>query len=108
LAAENAPIGCLLIAHNIPNFVITPELRAILDRSQNVVLLDFATGELLRYGNVAVALPTLTVFEKSGTFVNRGGLSQTFDRVMEPVTYGMPETELIAALRTEAKSGVKA
>ncbi len=108
LAAENSSIGCLLIAHNIPNFKITPELRAILDRSQNVVLLDFATGDLLRYGNVAVALPTLTVFEKSGTFVNRDGLAQNFDRAMEPVTYGMPETEIVAALRQETKTGARA
>ncbi len=99
LAAEKDSIGCLLLVNNIPNFQITAELKSILDRSQNVVLLDFATGDLLRYGNVAVALPTLTTFEKSGSFVNRTGLTQTFDAVMEPVTYGMPETEIVAALR---------
>jgi NADH-quinone oxidoreductase subunit G len=99
LAAETAPIGTLLLAHNIPDFVITPELKAVLDRSENVVLLDFASGELLRYGNVAVALPTLTSFEKSGTWVNHNGLAQAFEPVMEPVTYGLNETEIVNALK---------
>jgi NADH-quinone oxidoreductase subunit G len=108
LAAEKESIGCLLLVHNIPGFEITPELRAVLDRSQSVVLLDFASGELLRYGNISVALPTLTAFEKSGTFVNAQGLAQSFDPVMEPCTYGLPETEIMEALRREARSGAGA
>jgi NADH-quinone oxidoreductase subunit G len=101
LAAETAPIGTLLIAHNVPGFVMTPEFKAVLDRSENVILLDFAAGELLRYGNVAVALPTLTSYEKAGTFVNHDGLAQEFAPVMEPATQGMPETEILAALKTD-------
>ncbi len=106
LAAENGPIGTLLLAHNIPDFVPTPELRAVLDRAENVILLDFADGELLRYGNVAVALPTLTSFEKAGTFVNHDGLAQSFEPVMQPVTYGLPETEILAAMRADARAAV--
>ena len=108
LAAEKGPMGCLLLLHNIPGFKLTPEFKSVLDRSQNIVLLDFAAGELLRYGNVGVALPTLTVFEKGGSFVNRTGLTQTFEPAMEPATYGMPETEIISALQQEAKIRVKA
>ncbi len=104
LAAETGRIGTLLLVHNIPGFVLTPELKSVLDRSENVVLLDFASGELLRYGNVAVALPTLTTFEKAGTFVNRTGVAQTFEPVMEPVTFGMPETEIVAALRGDVRA----
>ena len=104
LAAENAAIGTLFLVHNIPGFELTRELKAIMDRAQNVVLLDFASGELLRYGNVAVALPTLTSFEKSGTFVNRQGIAQSFEPVMEPVTYGMPETEIVAGLGTALRA----
>jgi NADH-quinone oxidoreductase subunit G len=108
LAAETAPIGTLLLVHNIPGFVITPEFRAVLDRAENVILLDFATGDLLRYGNVAVALPTLTSFEKAGTFVNRDGLAQAFEAVMQPVTYGLAETEIIAALMADSRMAVQA
>jgi NADH-quinone oxidoreductase subunit G len=107
LAASKTSIGALLLVHNIPDFELTAEFKSILDRCRNVVLLDFAAGDLLRYGNVAVALPTVTAFEKSGTFVNRNGLPQTFDPVMEPVTHGMPETDIIACLRQEIKNGVK-
>ncbi len=106
LVAEKISIGCLLLVNNIPDFKITPELKAVLDRSQNVVLMDFAAGDLLRYGNVAVALPTLTTFEKSGTFINRTGLAQSFEPVMEPLTYGMAETEIMAALRADALTAV--
>jgi len=104
LAASKTPIGTLLLVHNIPGFHLTPEFKSILDRAENIVLLDFATGDLLRYGNVAVALPTVTTFEKSGSFVNRTGLTQTFDVVMEPVTYGMAETEIVAALRNDIRA----
>lgn len=96
--SEGGPIGTLLVVHNVPGFVLTPEFRAVMDRAENVVLLDFASGELLRYGNVAVALPTLTGFEKSGTFVNKDGIAQAFEPVMQPVTQGMPETEIIAGM----------
>jgi NADH-quinone oxidoreductase subunit G len=102
LASENGRIGTLLVAHNIPNFVLTAEFKAVLDRAENVILLDFADGELLRYGNVTVALPTLTSFEKAGTFVNHDGLAQSFEPVMQPVTYGLPETEILMALRADA------
>jgi NADH-quinone oxidoreductase subunit G len=102
LASESGAIGTLLIAHNIPDFVLTPEFKAVLDRAENVVLLDFTDGELLRYGNVAVALPTLTSFEKSGTFVNHDGLAQSFEPVMQPVTYGLPEIEIIDAMKHDA------
>jgi NADH dehydrogenase/NADH:ubiquinone oxidoreductase subunit G len=110
LAADGAPIGTLLLVHNIPGFVVTPELKAVLDRSENVVLLDFAAGDLLRYGNVAVALPTLTSFEKAGTFVNKDGIAQAFEPVMEPATYGLPEAEIAAALKRDAHAhaGVRA
>jgi len=111
LASESAPIGTLLLVHNIPDFAITPELKAVLDRSENVVLLDFGSGELLRYGNVAVALPTLTSFEKTGTFVNKDGIAQAFEPVMEPVTYGQPETDIVSALTRDARAhttGVRA
>ena len=108
LAAETGPIGTLLLVHNIPDFVITPEFKAVLDRSENVVLLDFAAGELLRYGNVAAALPTLTSFEKAGTFVNKDGIAQAFEPVMEPATYGLPEAEIAAALVRDATTGVTA
>jgi NADH-quinone oxidoreductase subunit G len=102
LASENGAIGTLLVAHNIPGFALTPEFRSVLDRAENVILLDFADGELLRYGNVAVALPTLTSFEKAGTFVNHDGLAQSFEPVMQPVTYGLPETEILAAMKADA------
>jgi NADH-quinone oxidoreductase subunit G len=104
LASESGPIGTLLLAHNVPEFVLTPEFKAVLDRAENVLLLDFADGELLRYGNVAVALPTLTSFEKPGTFVNHDGLAQAFEPVMQPVTYGLPETEIVAAILSERRT----
>jgi NADH dehydrogenase/NADH:ubiquinone oxidoreductase subunit G len=103
LSSDSTPIGTLLLVHNIPDFVMTPELKAVLDRSENVVLLDFAAGDLLRYGNVAVALPTLTSFEKAGTFVNRDGLAQAFEPVMQPATYGLPEVEILAALVADSR-----
>jgi predicted molibdopterin-dependent oxidoreductase YjgC len=62
------------------------------------VLLDFSNGSLLRYGNVSVALPTLTHYEKSGTFVNRQGLAQAFAAALEPATYGKPEVEIFSEM----------
>jgi NADH dehydrogenase/NADH:ubiquinone oxidoreductase subunit G len=76
-------------------------LKAVLDRSENVVLLDFAKSELLKYGNVAVALPTLTTFEKSGTLVNKDGIHQKFLPVMEPVNFGRNEAEVLGDLARE-------
>jgi NADH-quinone oxidoreductase subunit G len=108
LASETGSIGTLLLVHNIPDFVITPEFKAVLDRSENVVLLDFASGELLRYGNVAVALPTLTSFEKAGTFVNNAGLAQSFEPVMEPATYGLSEAEIVEALKRDVGAATRA
>jgi anaerobic selenocysteine-containing dehydrogenase len=108
LAADAAPIGTLLLVHNIPGFALTAELKAVLDRAEHVVLLDFASGELLRYGNVTVALPTLTGFEKSGTYINRDGLAQPFEPVMQPATQGMPDAEILAGLAAAAAHGVAA
>ncbi len=108
LAGEKNIIDCLILVNNIPNFKLTAELKSILDRTQKVILLDFAETELLRYGNIAVALPTLTHFEKSGTFVNGKGLAQSFTPVMEPLTYGRPEVEILMELAREQKSKVKA
>ena len=102
LAAGSGRIGTLLLAHNIPGFELTPEFKAVLDRADNVVLLDFADGDLLRYGNVSVALPTLTTFEKSGTYINHGGLAQAFEPVMQPSTYGQPEPEIITGILAAA------
>jgi NADH-quinone oxidoreductase subunit G len=102
LATDSTPIGTLLLVHNVPGFTLTAELKAVLDRSHNVVLLDFASGDLLRYGNVSVALPTLTGFEKSGTYINKDGIAQAFEPVMQPVTQGMPETEILAGMVANA------
>jgi NADH-quinone oxidoreductase subunit G len=104
LAAGKGPIEALLVIANIPNFQVTPELKAVLDRTKHVVLMDFANGELLRYGNVSVALPTLTTFEKSGTLVNNKGLHQKFLPVMEPVSFGRHEVEMIHDLGRDLKS----
>ncbi len=104
LAADKASIGTLLLVHNIPGYSLTKELKSILDRTERVVLMDFAHTELLRYGNVAVALPTLTTFEKSGTFANRTGIPQKFDPVMEPKSFGRSEAEMLLEIVREAKS----
>lgn len=101
LAADTTRIGTLLLVHNVPGFTLTPDFRAILDRAEHVLLLDFASGELLRYGNVTVALPTLTGFEKSGTYINRDGIAQAFEPVMAPVTQGMAEVEILSGLKVE-------
>src|SRR5690606_37277447 len=101
LAADKEPIGTLLLVHNIPGYAITPELKAVLDRTENVILMDIAKSDLLRYGNVAVALPTLTTFEKSGTLVNKDGIHQKFLPVMEPVSFGRNEVEMFHDLGRE-------
>jgi NADH dehydrogenase/NADH:ubiquinone oxidoreductase subunit G len=50
-----------------------------------------------------VALPTLTAYEQSGTYVNKDGIAQKAEPVMEPVTYGRPAAEV---LRDLAKAGL--
>lgn len=104
LAVGKGPIEALLLIANIPDFKVTPELKAVLDRTKHVVLMDFANGELLRYGNVSVALPTLTTFEKSGTLVNNKGLHQKFIPAMEPVSFGRHEVEMILDLGRDFKA----
>lgn len=104
LASGQGRLGALLLIGNIPDFKVFPELKAVLDRAESVVLMDFAQGELLRYGNVSVALPTLTTFEKSGTLVNRQGIHQKFMPVMEPVTFGRHEVEMFLDLARDLKS----
>ena len=104
LAAGNGPLGCVLVVNNIPGYVPTPTMKGVLDRAESVVLMDFSKGELLRYGNVAVALPTLTTYEKSGTFVNRTGVHQKFLPVMEPVSFGRHEVEMFHELARESKA----
>jgi NADH dehydrogenase/NADH:ubiquinone oxidoreductase subunit G len=101
LAADKDRIGTLVLLHNIPNYAPTAELKAVLDRTESVVLLDIAKSDLLRYGNVAVALPTLTTFEKSGTFVNKDGVAQKFLPVIEPVNFGRNEPEMLGDLVRE-------
>ncbi|MEO7426491.1 MAG: 2Fe-2S iron-sulfur cluster-binding protein [Fibrobacteria bacterium] len=94
LAADTARIGTLVMVHNIPGYAMTPELKAVLDRTESVILLDHAKSDLLKYGNVAVALPTLTTFEKAGTFVNKDGIAQVFQPAMEPANFGRSEAEM--------------
>ena len=101
LAGDKERIGTLVLLHNIPGYVPTAELKAVLDRTESVVLLDLAKSEILKYGNVAVALPTLSSFEKSGTFVNKDGLAQKFQPVTEPVNFGRNEPEILADLVRE-------
>ena len=101
LAADKAAIGTVVLMHNIPGYVPTAELKAVLDRTESVVLLDLAKSDLLRYGNVAVALPTLSSFEKSGTFVNKDGIAQKFQPVIEPVNFGRSEPEMLTDLVRE-------
>jgi NADH-quinone oxidoreductase subunit G len=101
LSADKAPIGTLLLVHNIPGYALTPELKAVLDRTESVILMDLAKSELLKYGNVAVALPTLSTFEKSGTFVNKDGIHQKFLPVMEPANFGRNEPEMFHDLARE-------
>ena len=91
--------------HNIANYdSVAPNLKAVLDRTESVILMDFAKSDLLKYGNVAVALPTLTTFEKSGTFVNNKGIHQKFLPVMEPVSFGRGETEMLHDIAREQKA----
>jgi NADH-quinone oxidoreductase subunit G len=108
LAAGSDAIGCLLLVHNIPGYILTPELKSVLDRCKAVIVMDFADSDLLRHGNLSVAFPTLTVFEKSGTFVNRQGLAQKFLPVMEPVTFGRHEAEVFHEMARGLKQRVKA
>jgi NADH-quinone oxidoreductase subunit G len=106
LASAKGAIGGLLIVHNIPGFVMPAEFKAVLDRTESVALMDFAQSDLLRYGNVSVALPTLTTFEKSGTLVNRQGIAQKFLPVMEPVSFGRHEVEMFHDLGRDLKAAV--
>jgi len=108
LASDRAKIATLVLVHNIPGYQATPELKAVLDRSENVVLLDFAKSDLLKYGNVSVALPTLTTFEKSGTFVNKDGVHQKFLPVIEPVNFGRNEVEICNDLARELQTAAVA
>ncbi len=108
LAEEKGTLGTLLLVHNIPDYGITETLKAVLDRTENVILLDFANSELARYGNAAVVFPTLTHYEKSGTYINGKGLSQSFRPVVEPLGYGRSETEIVQEMSREMERRVKA
>ena len=108
LAGGKGPLRGLLVIHNVPGFAMPPEFRAVMDRAESVVLMDFAEGDLLRYGNVAVALPTLTTFEKSGTLVNRQGIAQKFLPVMEPVSFGRGEVEMLHDFARDLKAAAPA
>jgi NADH-quinone oxidoreductase subunit G len=108
LAASKGAISALLLVNNVPGYVPTAEMKAVLDRTENVIVMDFANGELLRYGNVAVALPTLTTYEKSGTLVNRQGIHQKFMPVMEPVNFGRHEVEMFHDFARDLKAAVSA
>ncbi len=104
LAADKERIGALLLVHNIPGYAMTTELKAVLDRTESVVLMDLAKSDLLKYGNVAVALPTLTTFEKSGTFVNKDGIAQKFTPATEPANFGRSEVEMFQDLSRDLKA----
>jgi predicted molibdopterin-dependent oxidoreductase YjgC len=104
LAADKERIGTVVLIHNIPGYAPTAELKAVLDRTESVVLMDLAKSELLKYGNVAVALPTLSSFEKSGTFMNKDGLAQKFMPVIEPVNFGRNEPEMLGDLARELRN----
>jgi NADH-quinone oxidoreductase subunit G len=100
--AKQGKLGTVVVVHGIPGGEAAPELAAVLAKAEHVILLDFGDGALLRSGNVTVALPTLTAYEQSGTYVNKDGISQKAEPVMEPVTYGRPAAEV---LRDLAKAG---
>jgi predicted molibdopterin-dependent oxidoreductase YjgC len=51
-----------------------------------------------------VALPTLTTFEKSGTFVNKDGIHQKFLPTMEPANFGRNEPEMFHDLARDFKA----
>ena len=107
LAADKAPIGTLLLVHNIPGYAghagiqgrAGPHRERGPDGSRQV-------GPA-RYGNVAVALPTLTTFEKSGTLVNKDGIAQKFLPVMEPANFGRNEAEMLHDLARDFNGRVR-
>jgi len=105
LASKDGALGTVLLVHGIPGSEASPQLKQVLARSENVILLDFGDGDLLRNGNVTVALPTLTIYEQSGTYANRDGIVQKAEAAMEPVTYGRPAAEILRDLNKAAMQG---
>ncbi len=59
LADSDKPIETLLLVHGVPHFKSAEAMQKVMSRARNVILLDFARSELLKNGNVEVALPTV-------------------------------------------------
>lgn len=100
-ASQNDPIDTLYLLHNVPYVAAGEALQKVLGRARSVVLMDFTDGELLRFGNVEVALPTLTHFESAGSYINRQGMRQEFHPAMDPVTMGRSMEDLIRGLEKQ-------
>lgn len=88
----------VLVIGAVPNYEITPEMKAMLDGAANVVVVDFSLGALASHSKASLVLPSLTHFEKSGSYTNDQGLVQKFAAAMEPVGYGRSEEEILKAL----------
>lgn len=110
-AAESQNVACLLLLHNVPHAAPPPGVESLLAAAGSVVLLDFAESPLVQRKNTQVALPTLTHFESSGSYINGGGIQQSFSPALDPMTGGrMAEDilrELTTALTTTSTPGNK-
>lgn len=98
-------IGCLVVTGNQPSAWVTePALDSIKASGANVIQLDTLPNRLTPLASVV--LPTATFAEKSGTFQNRDGRLQAFERAIAPLFYCKSECQLaldlIAALRGES------
>jgi len=108
-AADSNPIELLVVISNIPEYNVSEDVKKLMDRAQKIIVLDFAEGPLTNHKNTVLVLPTLTHFEKSGSFNNGTGLLQTFSPVIEPVGYGRNEIEILDSwIESLRKDGVPA
>ena len=64
-------------------------------------LIDIGTHTHSASGHARVSLPSLTVFEKTGSFVNRQFRLQTFQQAVPGPAGVLPDTHLLARLQAE-------
>lgn len=107
LAGENERISNLVVISNVPDFELTDELKAVLDRADRITVLDFYESDFAKHPGVDLTVATLTHFEKAGSFVNRQGMRQHFKAAIEPVSFGRSTTEIVDRVR-ELKQKVPA
>ena len=108
VAAVGSGVGCVVLTGGYPSTWVTEAMVEAVGETP-LVLMDLLPNRLTE--RASVLLPTASWVEKAGTFENRDGVLQCFERAIEPLDYCKGENQigldLLAALEERPSTTFK-